>query len=118
MAHPMDNYTDKLTVAAKAGCKFCGGEGWVVDWVPMPFGPGNCQMPSMCGCVEEQIPEDLPDEVMIVVVPTLVCVDPVEDAIRLVEDLTHPSPDAIDRVRKAAMEDWPEDWSEHLAGLA
>ena len=36
-------------------CKACHGEGEVYDWVPMPFGSGNCRMPTFCDCVLEQL---------------------------------------------------------------
>lgn len=64
-----DRYTSSLHITAKADCLCCYGEGYVYDLVPVPFGSGNCPMPSLCSCVEEQIPEEADDEVLIVVVP-------------------------------------------------
>jgi hypothetical protein len=65
---PDDRYTSSLHITAKADCPHCHGEGYVYDSVPVPFGSGNCLMPSWCSCVEEQIPEEADDEVLIVVV--------------------------------------------------
>ena len=59
---------DTLRISALASCPYCHGEGYVYDRVPMPFGSGDCSMPSLCGCIEEQIPEDTPDEVEILVI--------------------------------------------------
>jgi hypothetical protein len=39
-------------------CKACHGSGEIIDFVPMPFGSGDCQMPSFCDCVIEQLQDE------------------------------------------------------------
>ena len=39
-------------------CKICHGRGEVYDWVPMPFGSGNCRMPTFCDCVIKQLEDE------------------------------------------------------------
>ena len=48
-----------LKLKAKADCKNCHGSGVVYDSVPMPFGHGNCLMPSDCECCFEDLPDDV-----------------------------------------------------------
>lgn len=60
--------TDTLRITPRPDCKACHGYGMVYDFVPVPFGSGNCAMPSYCECVEEQIPEAAPDDVDITLV--------------------------------------------------
>ncbi len=48
-----------LHIAPNPHCKFCHGSGTVYDSVD--YGSATVQMPSWCGCVEEQIPEDCAD---------------------------------------------------------
>lgn len=48
----------KVYVQAKENCRDCHGSGETYDWVPVPFGNGNCQMPVSCGCWEDDVPED------------------------------------------------------------
>jgi hypothetical protein len=43
---------------ADPDCPYCHGEGYVVDWVPMPFGSGNCQMRTGCECVADDEEEE------------------------------------------------------------
>lgn len=45
-------------------CKACYGTGVVTDWVPTPFGNGNCRMETFCNCVEEQANDE--DDIEIV----------------------------------------------------
>jgi len=47
-----------LKIKPVPDCKACHGSGEVNDWVPAPFAPGNVPMPSLCDCIEEQVPED------------------------------------------------------------
>ena len=57
--------THKIT--PNPNCKFCHGSGTVYDIVD--YGSTTASMPSDCGCVDEQLPEDfdyLTDEVEIV----------------------------------------------------
>lgn len=35
-------------------CPLCHGYGELYDWVPMPFGTGNCRMPTGCDCIADQ----------------------------------------------------------------
>ena len=46
-----------LKLKAKSNCKMCHGAGVVYDSVPMPFGHGNCSMPSDCECAFEDLTE-------------------------------------------------------------
>lgn len=69
---PNDTIANCLHITARADCTCCHGEGYAYDLVPMPFGPGNCSMPSLCGCVEDQIPDEANDEVQIIVVPAAI----------------------------------------------
>jgi hypothetical protein len=41
-----------LMEGADPDCPMCHGEGYVTDWVPRPFGPGNVPMMTTCECVE------------------------------------------------------------------
>ncbi len=47
----------KIILKAKKGCPACKGSGVIYDSVPMPFGSGNCQMPSDCECAYEDVDE-------------------------------------------------------------
>jgi len=40
-------------------CKFCQGYGLVYDTVP--YGSGSASLPSLCNCIEAQIPADCDD---------------------------------------------------------
>jgi len=51
-----------IKITPKPDCPDCNGTGEIYDYVPVPFGVGNCAMPSLCWCIEEQIPEDYEDE--------------------------------------------------------
>lgn len=51
-----------MKIKPDPNCKSCRGTGEVNDFVPVPFGVGNCAMPSLCSCIEEQIPEGYEDE--------------------------------------------------------
>ena len=42
-------------------CKACKGQGEVYDYVPAPFGSGNCAMASFCDCVTAQVPKGQDD---------------------------------------------------------
>lgn len=42
-------------------CEYCHGTGEVLDWVD--YGSTVVSMPSLCSCVEEQIPEDFDGEI-------------------------------------------------------
>lgn len=55
-----------LRITAKADCGACHGEGTVYDTVD--WWGASASMPSICGCIEEQIPEDAPDDVSVTVV--------------------------------------------------
>ena len=48
--------TERIT--PDPNCKTCHGTGFVTDWVPMPFGSGNCSMETFCGCVEDQLQDE------------------------------------------------------------
>jgi len=48
----------EVTVKPKPDCRSCYGTGEVNDFVPMPFGPGSCAMPSLCDCVTEQVEDE------------------------------------------------------------
>lgn len=55
-----------LSITAKADCGACHGTGEVYDSVD--WWGATVSMPSLCGCIEEQIPEDTPDDVSVRVV--------------------------------------------------
>ena len=42
------------------GCKYCHGSGEVYDIVP--YGSTVAYLPSICICVEDQIPDDFDDD--------------------------------------------------------
>ncbi len=46
---------EKIILKANKYCGACGGSGRVYDWVPVPFGVGNCQMPTDCDCLYEDV---------------------------------------------------------------
>lgn len=56
-----DNCKVVFLVKPNPACTRCRGSGEVVDWVPRPFGPGSVGMPSLCDCVDEQLPVDAAD---------------------------------------------------------
>jgi len=49
--------TEKVTIVlhAKGDCKACHGSGTVRDYVPTPFGSGNCAMDTYCDCAFEDL---------------------------------------------------------------
>jgi hypothetical protein len=53
--------TEKVTIVlhAKDGCKSCGGSGTCRDWVPTPFGHGNCAMDTDCDCAFDNLSGDV-----------------------------------------------------------
>jgi len=46
-------------ITANEDCHYCHGSGTVYDSVP--YGSTTADMPSTCGCVEEQVPEEFND---------------------------------------------------------
>lgn len=58
----------ELRISAKPDCGACHGTGEVYDSVN--WWGATVSMPSTCNCVEEQIPEDAPDNVSIQIVPS------------------------------------------------
>jgi hypothetical protein len=60
---------ERLDPNADPDCPYCHGTGYVSDWVPVPFGSGNCEMRTGCECLpdpddddNEKPDEDLPEE--------------------------------------------------------
>jgi len=51
-----------VTISAYEDCPVCHGDGVVYDWVPIPFGSGNCRMLSGCDdCLGQAIIDGLID---------------------------------------------------------
>lgn len=50
----------RYIVEAKENCHYCGGSGFVTDWVP--YGSTNVPMETECGCVEDNLPDDFDDD--------------------------------------------------------
>ena len=54
---PQDDFDpmrDYLAPGADPDCIYCHGRGYVSDWVPVPFGHGNCEMRTTCECLKEE----------------------------------------------------------------
>ena len=47
-----------VVLTADPECRNCRGRGEVYDFVPVPFGHGNCRMPSDCDCIYDDIDEE------------------------------------------------------------
>lgn len=53
-----DEYQERLDPKADPNCPSCGGRGYVSDWVPVPFGSGNCEMRTGCECLPDEDGEE------------------------------------------------------------
>lgn len=50
--HGEQGNDERKDPGADPDCPYCHGQGYVIDWVPVPFGHGNCQMRTGCECLE------------------------------------------------------------------